>query len=141
MFVVSNGGSLSGSIDGGGAASTCSISRDGRPPTSASRAASSGTVSGVTGGYSNVTSLTGNGSTSTLTGTNTGSTYAVDESGAGTVFDGIGSTSFSGIASLAGGTGADAFTLSGSGSLAGSVNGGQAAATASRSSPRRRTSA
>ena len=125
VFAMGNGGSLTGSIDGGGGAGVNVLNLSGRTTADFDLASSSsGAVSGVTGGYSNVTSLTGNGSTSTLTGTNTGSTYAVTTAGAGTVFDGIGSTSFSSIASLVGGTGADAFTLSGSGSLAGSVDGG-----------------
>ena len=124
VFVVSNGGSLSGGINGGGAGVNV-LDLSGRTTANfALASSSSGTVSGITGGYSNVTTLAGNGSTSTLTGTNTGSTYAVTGAGAGAVFDGIGITSFSGIASLAGGTGADAFTMSGTGSLAGSINGG-----------------
>ena len=125
VFVVSNGGSLTGGINGGGGAGVDTLDLSGRTTANFDLASSSsGTVSGVTGGYSNVATLAGNGSTSTLTGTNTGSTYAVTSAGAGTVFDGIGITNFSGIASLAGGTGADAFTLSGTGSLAGSINGG-----------------
>ncbi len=123
-FVVSNGGSLSGGINGGGAGVNV-LDLSGRTTANVALASSSsGTVSGITGGYSNVTTLAGNGSTSTLTGTNTGSTYAVTSAGAGAVFDGIGITNFSGIASLAGGTGADAFTMTGTGSLAGSINGG-----------------
>ena len=78
VFVISNGGSLTGSIDGGGGAGVNVLNLSGRTTADFGLASSSsGTVSGVTGGYSNVTSLTGNGSTSTLTGTNTGSTYAV----------------------------------------------------------------
>jgi hypothetical protein len=73
----------------------------------------SGSASGITGGYTNIATLAGNGTTSTLTGTDTGSSYAVTGNNSGTVNDGVGTTTFSGIASLAGGTGADTFALSG----------------------------
>ena len=86
--------------------------------------ATAGTASGITGGYLNIVTLVGNNGTSSLTGTSTGSTYVVAGPNSGTVNDGVGTTNFSGIGSLAGGTGADQFQVADAGSLTGSINGG-----------------
>jgi hypothetical protein len=121
-FTVSGSGTLAGSITGGGGVDTLTVTTTTANFVLAS--ATSGTVSNVGGGYSGIASLTGNGTTSTLTGTNTGSTFNVTGSGIGNV---NGTTAFTGMASLAGGTGADSFVFTGTGALLG-VDGGTGAA-------------
>ena len=49
-------------------------------------------ASGVAGGYTNVTTLQGNDTTSLLTGTATGSNYAVNGPNSGSVNDGVGTS-------------------------------------------------
>ncbi len=125
-FAIADTGSLAGSINGGGGAGVNTLNLSARTAAAdfGLASASSGTASGVTGGYTNVTTLVGNAAISTLTGTNTGSTYTVSGANSGTVNDGTGTTTFSGMRNLVGGTGADGFAIADTGSLAGSINGG-----------------
>ena len=123
-FVIANLGTLTGSIDGGiTGVNRLDLSTRGTA-NFALTSASSGTVSGVTGGYSNVTTLIGNNGTSTLTGTAAPSTYTVDAGNTGTVDDGVGTTTFSRIGNLVGGIGADSFVIANLGTLTGSIDGG-----------------
>ena len=124
-FQFQAAGTLSGTLDGGGGGGVDTLDLSARATANFTLAsATAGSASGITGGYLNIATLVGNGSTSSLTGTNTGSTYAITGGGSGTVNDGVGTTNFSGIASLVGGTGADQFQVANAGSLAGSINGG-----------------
>ena len=122
-FIIAAGGSLAGAIDGGLGVNSLDLSARGTADFGLA-SASSGTASGVTGGYSNVTTLIGNPAKTTLTGTNTGSTFTVNGANSGTVFDGVGTTTFSGVKNLTGGTGADSFVVTPIGSLAGTIDGG-----------------
>ena len=91
--------------------------------------ASTGSPATWPAAYGNVTTLIGNGTSTTLTGSNTGSIFMITANGNGTVNDGLGTTTFQGAFSLAGGTTADSFNFSGGGTLAGSLNGGTGANT------------
>ena len=71
----------------------------------------------------NIGSLVGNDTTSTLTGRDVASTWTVTGSNAGSVNDGSGTTNFTGVTSLVGGSAADAFVL-GAGFAVASINGG-----------------
>ena len=122
-FTVSGTGSLAGSIAGGGGANTLAVTT--ATANFVLATATSGTVSNVGGGYSGIASLTGNGTTSTLTGPSTGSTFNVTTPGVGDV---NATTTFTGMAALAGGTGADSFVFTGTGALVGGVDGGTGAA-------------
>ena len=109
---------MSGTLDGGGGGGIDILDISARATANfALASATAGSASGITGGYLNIATLVGNGSNSSLTGTNTGSTYAITGGGAGTVNDGVGTTNFSGIASLVGRTGADQFQVANAGSL------------------------
>ena len=122
-FVITNAGSLAGSIDGG-LAGVNTLDLSARAAANFGLAsASSGTASGLGGGYANVTTLVGNNGTSTLTGSNAASTYTITANNAGTVNDGVGTTTFSGVPNLVGGTAADSFVL-GTGFALGSIDGG-----------------
>jgi Ca2+-binding RTX toxin-like protein len=78
-----------------------------------------GTVTALTGTFAGMESLVGNNTDTSLTGTNTGTTYTISGANSGTA----GAFGFSGVVSLTGGTAADTFNLTGSGSLAGTVDG------------------
>jgi hypothetical protein len=115
VFQVGNTGSLIGTIAGGGGVNALDLSA--RATANFGLAsASSGNASGITGGYSAVTTLVGNGS-STLTGTSNASTFTVSGGNSGTVTDLSGTTTFSGVGSLAGGAAGDVFALTNGGSL------------------------
>jgi len=75
-------------------------------------------ATGITGTFSNIGSIVGNGVTS-IVGVDAGETFTISGANAGTA----GSLAFSGVNSLTGGTGADSFVLSG-GTLSGTINGG-----------------
>src|ERR1051325_4522822 len=123
-------GELSGAIDGGATASNAlAYSATGGAVAVTLASASSGSASHVTGGFSNIQTLVGNdgttGTSTTLTGTNTGTTYTVNQANAGTV----GAFAFSGVGNLTGGTGADTFALVNDtttthGALSGALDGG-----------------
>ena len=114
QFQVTNAGSLAVSINGGGGAGVNTLDLSTRTTGNFDLVtANSGSASGIAGGYTDIATLAGNGTTSTLTGTNTGSNYTVTGTDSGTINDGVGTTTFSGIASLAGGAGDDTFVLSG----------------------------
>ena len=132
-FVIANAGSLTGNINGGGGVNTLDLSARLVAADFGLASASSGTASGVVGGYSNVSTLIGNPAITTLTGTNAGSIYTVNGGNSGTVFDGVGTTTFSGVRNLVGGTGADSFVVSNAGARS------PARSTAARLGPTRST--
>ena len=136
-----SGGTLSGAINGGLTGPNTLIA-DNTANTWTITAVDAGTVTGVTGGFSNIANLTGGTGTdsftisggslsgainggltgaNTLTADNTANTWTITGADAGTV-TGI-SGGFSNIGNLNGGTGTDSFTLSG-GTLSGAINGG-----------------
>jgi hypothetical protein len=78
-----------------------------------------------TGGFSGINDFVGGGATDTLTGADVANTWTINAPNAGNV-DG---TTFSGFENLTGGTNTDGFTLTGTGSVSGTVNGGADAAT------------
>ena len=59
-----------------------------------------------------------------LFGNNLNSTWAINAPNAGTLTDANGANAFTGIENVTGGTGNDAFTLSGAGSISGTISGG-----------------
>ncbi|MGH3237474.1 MAG: beta strand repeat-containing protein, partial [Streptosporangiaceae bacterium] len=75
-----------------------------------------------TGNISGV--ITGGGGNETLTGNNLTNTWSISGSNSGTLTDSNGTNNFTGISNLTGGTGADSFTLSGSGNISGVISGG-----------------
>ena len=85
-------------------------------------------ATGIGGTFSGINNIVGNdaaaSANTTLTGTNTGSTYNVLGANSGNV---DGTIAFSGVGNLTGGTGTDRFVLATVGSLTGVVNGGTGA--------------
>lgn len=108
-YVFSDGSSISGIVDGGGAVDTINQS------------AQSGFVNLTLGssGYNNIEIFIGNGSNSTLTGENIINTWNITGTDSGTV----GAISFSNISNLQGGSGDDSFTTNG-GNISGLIDGG-----------------
>ncbi|NTV95388.1 MAG: filamentous hemagglutinin N-terminal domain-containing protein, partial [Thiobacillus sp.] len=101
-FTVQSGGSLTGGIDGGADSDTLDLSGK---TTVAINLSGTGTtdVASVAG----IESYVGNGTDTTLTGTNTGSTYTISAANSGDV---DGTITFSGVTSLVGGSGSDTLT-------------------------------
>ena len=138
---VLNGGTLSGAINGGLGVNT--LTADNLANTWVINAADGGTVTGITGGFSNIGNLIGGTNTdsftlsggtlsgsidggltgvNTLTADNVANTWTISGADTGTV-TGIGGT-FSHIANLTGGSNDDAFTVGASGSVSGLIDGG-----------------
>jgi uncharacterized repeat protein (TIGR01451 family) len=108
-FAFKNGGSVSGSINGGGGTNTVDNS-----------AVASAVVENL-GALSNITTVIGGQSFSnTLTGANTANTWNITGTNAGTV-NGV---TFTGFMYLTGGTLNDTFKFGPSGSVGGNINGG-----------------
>jgi acrosin len=141
-FVFANGGSLTGSINGG--AGTDTIVGDDGGRTFTVTGAGSGTLSTIlggsfgaienlTGGAGNDTfqftapglsgNIDGGGGTNTLVGDNGGRTFTVNAANGGTVSTILGGT-FANIENLTGGTGNDSFVFVSPGTLAGNINAG-----------------
>ncbi len=136
-----NGGTLSGAIDGGLTGAN-TLTADNTANTWTISGADAGTVTGISGGFTNIANLTGGTGTdsftlaggtlsgaidggltgaNTLTADNTANTWTITAADAGTV---TGVTSgFTNIGNLIGGTGTDSYTLSG-GTLSGAIDGG-----------------
>jgi hypothetical protein len=110
---ILNGGTLSGSIDGGtGTTDTLDLHlKSGAVVINQE----TGVATGI-GGFSGIEAVVGNGVTTTLTGANAGQTFTVTGADAGTA----GSLTFTGVGNLTGGSGADTFTGT-SGSLSGNI--------------------
>ena len=138
---VLNGGTLSGAINGGLGVNT--LTADNLANTWVINAADGGTVTGITGGFTNIGNLIGGTNTdsftlsggtlsgsidggltgvNTLTADNVANTWTISGADTGTV-TGIGGT-FSHIANLTGGSNDDAFTVGASGSVSGLIDGG-----------------
>ena len=136
---ILNGGTLSGAINGG--LGVNSLTADNLANTWVINAADGGSVTGITGGFTNIANLIGGTGTdsftlsggtlsgaldggtgtNTLTGDNVANTWTITALDGGTVTGITGG--FTNIANLTGGTGTDSFTLSG-GTLSGAINGG-----------------
>jgi hypothetical protein len=143
-----NGGSLTGTIDGGVGSDTIIGDNTGRAFTVSGP--NSGTVSTILGGsFGNVENLTGGsandqftfngggtlagnidggGGTNSLTGDNTGRTYTINAANGGTIGVLLGGT-FANIENLTAGSGNDTFQFVTPGSLAGNIDGGAGADT------------
>ena len=137
---VLNGGTLSGALNGG--LGVNSLTADNLANTWVINAVDGGTVTGVSGGFTNIGNLTGgtgtdsftlsggslSGSINGGTGTNTliadnvANTWSISGADTGTV-TGVTGT-FSNIANLTGGSNNDAFTVGASGSVSGMIDGG-----------------
>ena len=136
-----SGGSLGGALNGGTGTNT--LTGDNTANTWTITAADAGTVTGITGGFTNIANLTGGTGTDSftlsggtlsgsinggLTGANTliadnvANTWSISGADTGTV-TGVTGT-FSNIANLTGGSNDDAFTVGAGGSVSGMIDGG-----------------
>jgi hypothetical protein len=131
-FKLASGGSIVGTISGGGHTTKDTLDLSAKAGAVAINLSGTGTT-GV-GAVSGVNDYVGNdgtaGTNTTLTGTNAGSTYTIDQANAGNV---DGAITFSGVGKLTGGTGADTFKLVNDGTtthgaLSGAIDGGATAA-------------
>ena len=128
-FVFNNGGTLSGSIIGGGGA----FSRidESAYTTKVSTNLATNQVTGVGGTFSNIQSIIGSATAyGTLTGPATGSTYNITTSN--TIV--VGAVTLANYSDIVAGAGNDVFKFSAGGLLAGSINGGGGSNTADLSS-------
>lgn len=133
-----NGGSVTGSINGGSGTNT--LVADNVANMFTITGTNAGTMTGVSSGFANIQNLTGGtsndqfilsggslsgsinggGGTNSLTANNTTNAWSITGSDAGSV---SGVSGFSSIQNLNGGSGADTFSLNG-GTLSGDINGG-----------------
>lgn len=111
------GGTISGTIDGGGGTNTFDYSSVSSPVTIN---LASGTASGV-GGLVAITAFVGGGGSDTLVGPDAGAQWRIAGKDSGT----IGLTAFASIENLIGGGGDDLFEFDALGSVTGGVDGGQ----------------
>jgi hypothetical protein len=123
-FTLGAGGTLSGSILGGGQAVADTLNLSGKAGAVAINQQSS-TATDITGTFGGIEAVVGNGATTTITGLNAGQTFNITGANAGTA----GTLAFTGVGNLAGGSGADTFTGTGAGSLAGALTDGSGATT------------
>ncbi len=121
-FVFGSGVTLTGTLDGGAGSDTLDYSSFSTGRTVALTGTGStdgfaGTETSITGGFDNINVLTGSGtSTDSLTGIDAAASWSIDGTN---TYTSTNTLSFSGIDSLAGGSGADVFDLTGS--LAGTL--------------------
>jgi hypothetical protein len=111
------GGTISGTIDGGGGTNTFDYSAASRPVTVDLAAASATSV----GAFVGISAFLGGSGSDTLTGPAAGAQWRISGQDSGTV----GNTSFAGFENLAGGGGDDDFVLEALGSVTGGIDGGQ----------------
>ncbi|MBI1425467.1 MAG: filamentous hemagglutinin N-terminal domain-containing protein [Gammaproteobacteria bacterium] len=146
-FNLSGTSTFSGSIDGGGSsAGADGIHAGNRTNTWAITGANAGTVTGLSGSFSNITHLTGNagqdnfilsdtldfagsidgggGTSNTLTGGNRANNWTITGQNSGTVTGLSAGNTFANIQNLNGNSADDTFVFSGSGAVDGTVNGG-----------------
>ena len=118
-FAFGPGGSVAGTMDGKGGINTLSYAGFGQAVT-INLQAKSVTAGGspVVGAFSNINSVTGSVLTDTLVGPNANTTWTLSGAASGTV----GSTGYTGIENLTGGTGTDTFKVT-TGSIAGALTG------------------
>ena len=113
------GAALTGAVDGEGGSDTLQGDEiDAVALTAVNADGADGTEAGVSAGFTNIETLTGNGGT--LTGLDAASTWGLD--GTPTYASGGNSVNFSGFATLQGGTDADQFNVTGASTF--DVNGG-----------------
>jgi filamentous hemagglutinin family protein len=135
-----SGATVAGAINGGSGTNT--INADNVANSWSVTGSNAGTVTGVSGGFSNIQNLVGNNNddtftlnggsvsgsinggsgTNSLTGNNSTNTWTITGSNAGGLTDVSGG--FSNIQNLTGGTGADTFRFSDGASVSGTINGG-----------------
>jgi hypothetical protein len=118
-FTLGAAGTLSGSIAGGGQAVADTLNLSGKAGAVAINQQSS-TATGITGSFGGIEAVVGNGATTTITGLNAGQTFNITGADAGTA----GTLAFTGVGSLTGGGGDDAFAFAAGGSLTGLIDGG-----------------
>jgi hypothetical protein len=117
-FKFNSGGSVSGTINGGGGSNTLDYSNHGATAITVNLQTHTATA---TGGFSNIGTLVGSSSTSdTLIGPNTTNTWTLTGTNAGTV----GTFSFSAVENLTGGTGNDTFKFNAGAAVTGKITGG-----------------
>jgi len=117
-FVLSDGKSVSGSVDGAGGHDTLDYSAYTTPVTlNREMLTASGTA-----GYASIEAFVGGSASDTLVGGNVANTWDVTGSNAGNI-GGAGVFDFSGVENLTGGTDADAFVLSDAAGVSGNVAG------------------
>jgi hypothetical protein len=119
MFKFTSTGSLTGTVDGGsGGTDTLDYSADGGTAVTVNLATHTATK---TGGFANIDRLVGSTSTlDKLVGPNLSSTWMITGANSGSV----GAFSFSSVENLTGGSAADMFKFTSTGSLTGTVDGG-----------------
>jgi hypothetical protein len=118
QFQVAGAGSISGTVNGNGAAATLDYSGYMAAPVSVNLTTSKAT--GIGGTWSSVSYFIGSTTTaSTLTGASGNTTWNLTGANSGTA----NAFSFSGFGNLNGGSGTDTFTLGTAGSLTGTLNG------------------
>jgi acrosin len=128
-FVFSNGVVVGGVINGGAGVNTLNLGAytTGRTVTLTGvggAAGFNGTEASVGGGFQNITALVGAGSgVNSLTGINAGAGWAITATDSGT-YTSTNALTFSAFQNVTGGTGADTFTLSGTGHITGTISGG-----------------
>lgn len=115
-FLVANGKSFAGTIDGGGGENTLSYAAY-KSVITANLA--TGTVSGLKG-FQNISTLIGGSNTDKLIGPNTSNTWNITANNAGTV----GAITFQSFESLTGGSADDQFVFSQGTALKGKIDGG-----------------
>ena len=123
-FRFGPGGSVSGSLDGGGGTNVLDYSADGGAAATVNlqTAAASRIKGGTAGGFSHIQRVVGSSSAGdTLVGGNTASTWTISGANAGNI-NGI--FTFAAVKNLVGGAANDAFRFGPAGSIAGTVNGG-----------------
>jgi hypothetical protein len=116
-FTFAAGGSISGTISGAGGTDTLDYSTYGSPATVNLQSQSAT----ATAGFSGISALLGSGTSVTLVGPDSSSTWNITGSNAGTV---NGTCTFSGVANLTGGSGDDSFVFGPGGGVTGMIDGG-----------------
>ena len=115
-FHVADGASVAGNVDGGKGTNAIDYSGDGLVNNVNLQ---KNTATGMAS-FLNIQQIVGAGINTTLIGLNSASTWNVTGNNAGKV----GTTTFSGVGNLTGGTGADTFVLSDGAVVSGKINGG-----------------
>jgi filamentous hemagglutinin family protein len=117
-FVFANAGTLSGDLAGGTQTSMDTLDLQAKIGTVTINQQTQ-KATGIVGIFTEIEKIIGNGSGTTLTGSNSGQTFTLTGANAGTA----GSLAFSGVANLIGGSGNDTYTGNG-GSLSGTITDG-----------------
>jgi hypothetical protein len=121
-FALHTGGSISGTIDGGGGTNTLDYSAQTGPVTVNLGA---GTASGIDGTFANIGNFVGSAGSDTVIGPNDPNSW--DISGANA--ESVSGSTFASFENLTGGSGADQFVFFPDGSVSGNIDGGGGANT------------